>query len=104
MQRGICYQELGRHTLATADFGACTGLWPDFAWGYFNRGYTLERSGDKREALREYTAALERDPGFVPALINRGMLHLELHHYREALADFERAAALGRDDAFVHVG
>ncbi len=104
MQRGICYQEMGRHALATADFGTCIGLWPEFAWGYFNRAYALDRCGDKKESLREYTAALERDADFVPALVNRGMLHLELKEYRDALADFDRAAALGRDDAFLHIG
>ena len=37
-QRGLCRQEQGEPALAAADFGACVGLWPEFSWGYFNRG------------------------------------------------------------------
>ena len=48
-------------------------MWPEFALGYFNRGYNLDQSGAKAEAIRDYTAALERDPDFVPAYLNRGM-------------------------------
>jgi serine/threonine protein kinase/Tfp pilus assembly protein PilF len=103
-QRGICHQELGQHVLAAGDFGTCVGLWPDFALGYFNRGYNLDKSGAKGESIRDYTAALERDPGLVPACLNRGMACLELRRYEEALADFARVAELGRDDAFVHAG
>ena len=44
LQRGICHQELGEHALAAGDFGACIGLWPEFAWGYFNRGCVLDET------------------------------------------------------------
>jgi serine/threonine protein kinase/tetratricopeptide (TPR) repeat protein len=103
-QRGICQQELGRHVLAAGDFGACIGLWPEFALGYFNRGYNLDRAGAKAEAIRDYSAALERDPNLVPAYLNRGMACLELRRYEEALADFGKVTELGRDDAFLHAG
>jgi serine/threonine protein kinase len=33
LQRGICHTELGELILAAGDFGQCTGLWPEFAWG-----------------------------------------------------------------------
>ena len=49
---------LGEHLLAAADFGQCIGLWPEFAWGYFNRGCVLTRGGRKAEAIADYTAAL----------------------------------------------
>jgi tetratricopeptide (TPR) repeat protein len=102
IQKGICHQELHQYTLATAAFSAGIGLWPEFAWGYFNRGYALDQSGHKAEAQNDYTAALERDPGLVVAYLNRGMLRLELKQFAEALADFQKAAELGRDDASLH--
>ena len=49
-QRGICHQELGKYSLAAADFGRCIGLWPEFALGYFNRGYSVDQSGDQSTA------------------------------------------------------
>ncbi len=104
VQRGICYQELGKNGLAAADFSVCIGLWPEFAWGYFNRACALDRSGNRAEAVRDYTAAIERDPNFLLPHLNRGMARLELKQYAPALADFDRAAALGRDDAVLHTG
>jgi tetratricopeptide (TPR) repeat protein len=103
-QRGICYQELGKHALAAGDFGTCIGLWPEFALGYFSRGVSLDRAGNKAEAIRDYAAALERDPDLVPAFLNRGMACLELKRYEEALADFQTLTRRGQDDAFVHAG
>ncbi len=100
----MCYQELGKYSLAAGDFGTCIGLWPEFALGYFNRGYNLDQNGAKAEAVRDYTAALERDPDFAPAYLDRGMACLELRRYHEALADFDKVAELGVDDASLHAG
>ena len=96
VQRGICRLERGELVEASGDFGQCTGLWPEFAWGYFNRGCVLDRAGDKAAAILDYTAALERDPGLVPAYVNRGLARLERKQDAPALADFDRAAAPGR--------
>src|SRR5262249_21164165 len=103
-QRGICHLERGDLVEATADFGQCTGLWPDFAWGYFNLGCAFDRAGRKAAAILEFTAALERDPDLVPALVNRGLPRLELKQHRAALADFDRACALGAQDARISAG
>ena len=62
VQRGVCELELGNLVAAAGDFGKCIGLWPDFAWGYFNRGCVLDRGGKKAEAIEDYSAALARDP------------------------------------------
>ena len=59
----------------------------------------LDRAGDKAAAILDYTAALERDPDLVPAYVNRGLARLELKQYAPALADFDRAVALGAQDA-----
>ena len=61
------YRELGEHVLAAADFGNCVGLWPEFAWGYFNRGCALDQGGNKTQAILDYTTAIERDPDVVAA-------------------------------------
>jgi serine/threonine protein kinase/tetratricopeptide (TPR) repeat protein len=104
IQRGICRLERGELVLAAADFSQCTGIWPEFAWGYFNRGCVLDRSGNKAAAVVDFTAALDRDPTLVPALVNRGLARLELLENALALADFDRALALGARDASVSAG
>lgn len=102
--RGICRLEQGNFVLAAADFGNCTGLWPEFAWGYFNCAYTFDQDGRKAEAIEEYTAALERDSRLAPAYMNRGLARLELKQNQEALNDFDRALELTREDARLHAG
>ncbi|HKB37977.1 MAG TPA: tetratricopeptide repeat protein [Gemmataceae bacterium] len=104
VQRGICHQERKEHDLAAADFSVCIGLWPDFAWGHFNRASALDHCGHREEAIRGYSEALRLDPAFVLARLNRGLARLELGQDREALADFDQAAAQGRDNAFIHSG
>jgi tetratricopeptide (TPR) repeat protein len=111
MQRGLCHQENNDPVLAAADFGACVGLEPDFAWGYFNRGYALSRCGRRTEALAEYTSALRCDADLLPAYLNRGLLRLEAAVgpgsetlAQQALDDFQQVVNRGRDDAALHSG
>ena len=103
MQRGICHLEIGQFDLAAADFGVCIGIWPEFAWGHFNRGLALDSLGRKNEAVACYSAALELDERLIHAWWNRGVVHMDGGRPREALGDWQRAAALGRDDAVIHL-
>jgi tetratricopeptide (TPR) repeat protein len=97
--------ELGQYAQAIGDFGTCIGLWPDHPWGYFNRGYVLDLSGMKRDALADYTAAIDRDGRFVAAYVNRGLACVELKQFDAALADFDQALELGAErDAPLHAG
>lgn len=102
VQRGIVHLERGELELAAGDFGVSIGMWPEFAWGYFNRGCAYYRSGRKLQAISDYSAALDRDPQFLQAYWNRGLARQELEQYEQSLEDFDRAASLGRDDAFLH--
>jgi tetratricopeptide (TPR) repeat protein len=51
--------------------------------------------GLKADAINDYTAALDRDPGFTVALVNRALARVELRQYGPALVDFDQAVALG---------
>ncbi len=74
----------------------------EFAWGYFNLGCAQFKMGKKKEAIENYTAALERDPSFLLAYWNRALAYQELEQYQQALADFDKTAELGHDNAFLH--
>jgi serine/threonine protein kinase/Flp pilus assembly protein TadD len=104
VQHGVCQRARGEPALAAGDFGVCVGLWPEFAWGYFNRASALAACGKRVEAVADYGRALERDPKLLPALVNRGLARLELEQFGLALEDFDRAAALGQDGATIHAG
>ena len=90
--------------MAARDFGDCAGLDPDSPWGYFNCGVVLDRAGDKRAAIADFTAALKRDPEWAIAYQNRGLVELELGLHETALADFDAAIARGRSYPAVLVG
>lgn len=69
-----------------------------------NRGLQLLRTGDLRSAKHELDAALEHmsdEEEMVPALLNRGSLHLERGDVEAAARDFERCRDLARGDAEV---
>ena len=83
---------------AAGDFAACTVRGPQFAWAHFNRGLALARAGRPLEARHAYDRALELDPKFSEALVNRAMAELELNELDAARRDLLRSVELGRDD------
>jgi tetratricopeptide (TPR) repeat protein len=50
-------------------------------------------------ALRDFDQALRLDPTLATAALERARLQVRAGRFTEALADFERAAALGADAA-----
>ena len=93
---GICHSDQGRHHDAAHDFSVCTTLAPGFAWPHLNRGLALARSGRLLEARVAYDRALELDPDFAEALVDRALVDLELDDPAQALRDLDRAIGLGR--------
>ena len=62
---GACLAEQGKQQMAYGAYSACVHLWPEFAWGYWNRGRVAQHLGWNVEALEDYTASLARDPGLL---------------------------------------
>jgi eukaryotic-like serine/threonine-protein kinase len=95
---GHCHHAQGRFLEAAGDFAACAVRGPRFAWVHFNRGLALARAGRPLEASHAYDRALELDPKFSEALVNRAMAELELNQLDAARRDLVRSIELGRDD------
>jgi eukaryotic-like serine/threonine-protein kinase len=95
---GHCHHAQGRFLEAAGDFAACAVRGPGFVWVHFNRGLALARAGRPLEARYAYDRALALEPGFAEALVNRGMVELELNQLTAAHADLRRAIEMGRDD------
>jgi tetratricopeptide (TPR) repeat protein len=51
--------------------------------------------GNLAGALQDLNSALQSNPGTATVVFQRGMLHLRMHHYRQALADFDSAITSG---------
>ena len=64
-------------------------------------GLALARAGRARESKSAYDLALELDPSFSEAFVNRAMVELELNLLADAERDLLAARAAGRDDLVV---
>jgi serine/threonine protein kinase/Flp pilus assembly protein TadD len=91
--RGVCAYRLGRYGDALAALDICVALAPRAAECYYDRAKVREALGQVDEAIRDDTRALELNPGFSDAALNRGTLEFRAGRHAEAIADLERARA-----------
>lgn len=66
-----------------------------------NRGVVLNRAGRYEDAVRDFNAALSRDPSVPEAMLNRGNARLLQNRPDEAVADYEASLAAGLAEAHV---
>jgi serine/threonine protein kinase/Flp pilus assembly protein TadD len=99
--RGLCAHRLGCPGEAVLAFSVCIGAAADAAPCFHNRALALEALGRRAEALADYDQALRLDPGLAAAALNRGLLHYRAQRPELALADLQRARALGAPPGLV---
>ncbi|HKI18486.1 MAG TPA: tetratricopeptide repeat protein, partial [Isosphaeraceae bacterium] len=98
---GHCHYAERRFLESAGDFAVCAVRGPTFSWAHFNRGLALAKAGRLIGARDAYDRALEIDPDFAEAVVNRALVELELDQLAAAQADLERAIRLGRDDVVI---
>jgi len=92
---GVAYQYLGRYTEAAERYQLAKALSPhDFRPAY-NRGTVLIVMGRLKEAEREYSVAIDREPKHPSAYYHRAIARHRLGQYDDAAADATRALELG---------
>ena len=110
---GICTYQLGHAKDALQAFSVClgaagrmTGALEDTksaqAQILYNRALALTAIGSIPEAIEDYNWALNLDPHFGKALLNRGILHLNKKNYDQAMADLKQALENSVPPALVH--
>lgn len=67
-------------------------------------GYVHAHNGQSREALSDFTLALERDPKMATGYVNRGFVLNDLHEGAQAAKDFQTALQLRPDYGEAHLG
>ena len=67
-------------------------------------GYVHEHDGKSREALADYTRAIERDPKLTLAYVNRGFVLNDLDAPGNAVKDFQIAIQLQPDNGVARLG
>jgi len=67
-------------------------------------GYVHAHNGQSREALADYTRALDRDPSMPLGYVNRGFVLNDLHEASKSVKDFENAIKLQPEYGEAHLG
>ncbi|GHV07508.1 hypothetical protein AGMMS50229_14480 [Campylobacterota bacterium] len=66
------------------------------AESYFSKGESAMRRGEHKQAIIEYSRAIDLDPNFSSAYNNRGSTYMLLGDYDRALSDAKQACKLGQ--------
>ncbi len=81
----------GRYGEAIVRLEKLLGWMPENGVAHANLGLAYDRSGDSPAAMREYTLAIELDPGNLIAVINRANLRYRTGDVEAARREFEAA-------------
>jgi tetratricopeptide (TPR) repeat protein len=99
LSRGIELHRLGRNADAARVYRQVLQRKPDNAEALYLLGI-VELAGNKfRRAVDLIGRSIKRNATFAPAHANRGVALMALGHHEEALASFDRAIALGFNEA-----
>jgi tetratricopeptide (TPR) repeat protein len=92
---GMFYQESGSYEYALETYARLKKIDSTFKDALFNTGYIyLVYLRDFRKAAGYFTAALQRDPGYIEALFNRGYAYELAGEYSKAYKDYNRVLEL----------
>jgi tetratricopeptide (TPR) repeat protein len=91
----FCEDFTENYAAAVEDFKVFVVHYDANAETWYNLGISQRKTNDLEGALTSYTKALEIDPSYYVANINRGNAYVLLKKYKTALADFNRALGFG---------
>ncbi|OSS41569.1 TPR repeat [Desulfurella amilsii] len=105
INRGIIFFELNRYDEALKNFKKARTIDPKNAYTYYNSAIVYTKMASTalendntylfyKKAKDELTKAIQNDPNFYKAYINRGLVNYELAFYQDAIDDFTKAIQL----------
>jgi tetratricopeptide (TPR) repeat protein len=100
-QLGRCYLGLGRHNEAIETLGACIALRPDTPWAYSVRGLALGLQEQFTQSRADLDKALQLDPRFLPARLNRGVIAWLESRPNEAISDFDFVLGVSEENRLI---
>jgi tetratricopeptide (TPR) repeat protein len=92
VNQGLDHVSQGAYNEAIAEYNKAIALDPDYALAYNLRGNAYWQLGDYRQAIKDYTTAIEK--GYVPPSVplrNRGLAYAEMGDYEQAIAEYDLA-------------
>src|ERR1035437_10641350 len=64
---------------------------------YWTSGNSKYNIADYAGAILDYDKAIENDPQYLNAYINRGLAEVKLKNYKEAIQDYDKAIEIDTD-------
>lgn len=98
-ERASVKKMLGDYNGAVEDYNAAIQLRPEQADLHFEKGMIFLEPKNFKDAIRAFTEAIEKDQQLTEAFYQRGFAYAALGNLKAASADFERARALGLEEA-----
>ena len=100
---GVIYELHGFSEEALLAYELATILKSDeFRWPYYH-AILLAAKFDLEQAIKKISFAIERNPEYAPAWLQKGRFLLDSSRYKEALACFQHAAEIS-DDPYAQLG
>lgn len=96
--RAAALAQLGRIGEAITIWEELTQTNPELGRPFYNLGNVSMQRGDRQKAVSFYTASLEREPNYVPAIVNMAICLQSSGRAQEALALYDRALAVTPND------
>jgi cytochrome c-type biogenesis protein CcmH/NrfG len=103
-RRGDSLLEQRRYHAALVEFQAAVDADPEFALGYVNCGFVLERLDRMAEAVSAYQRAAALRPDLDEAHFNLGAISVKMGAFESAVTAFQRTIALRPDRADACLG
>jgi tetratricopeptide (TPR) repeat protein len=88
------------YNAAMADFDLAIQLYPDFAFGWYNRANLKLHLREFHQAIDDYSEAIKLEPNMGEAYYNRALTLLYLGETKLACSDLSKAGELGITDAY----
>ena len=88
------YYEMGEPELAVAEWNVILKKVPDYAWGYYRRGWFKELMGDNDGAIDDLSMAIVLDPEYAYSYASRGDIYKKMGKTELAEADFKKVIEL----------
>ena len=97
--RGLAYDNLGRHAEAIQDYDKAISLDQTDADAHFHRGLAHADLEQFQAAIQDFGECLRLDPEDPEAYFSRGVIYFRLGQYRAALDDYYQSLGIDPEDS-----
>lgn len=98
-KRGSCLLLLNKSNEALKDFDNCINIDNNYCEAYFFKGTVFQFNADSKNAIINYTKAIEYNKTYSDAYLMRAMVYGSIDKTKEACSDLNIAAKLGNRKA-----